>query len=253
MKRVCLFINGKLGLQILEYLISLGDLEIFGIVVNALHKRSPDYLDKISDILIGHNKNIFVVSADQEIDIDQILESCDWGISALYGHIITERQINIVNGNLINLHPSALPIGRGSDPIPWAIIEGKSQGVSIHFVDKGLDTGDIIFQKTIKTNMSMNSGQIYELAMEYLYCGFKEIWPLLIAKEIKPQKQIGESTFHVSKDLESLKVIDISFFHNAQDFINLVQALSFSDGRKALIRDGSGTIWSITMNINKYD
>ena len=50
-----------------------------------------------------------------------------------------------------NLHASLLPIYRGAAPINWAVINGeKETGVSTFFIDKNIDTGNIIFQEKDK-------------------------------------------------------------------------------------------------------
>lgn len=51
----------------------------------------------------------------------------------------------------INLHPSLLPEYRGMAPQHWPIINGESKtGVTVHYVDEGTDTGDIILQEEIE-------------------------------------------------------------------------------------------------------
>lgn len=48
----------------------------------------------------------------------------------------------------VNIHPSLLPHGKGSWPMPYYILEGKSKGgITVHKVAEGFDTGDILMQK----------------------------------------------------------------------------------------------------------
>lgn len=64
--------------------------------------------------------------------------------------LIDKTLINIPKFGSINLHPSLLPFYRGMSPQHWPIINGdKETGVTVHFVDEGIDTGDIIIQKKI--------------------------------------------------------------------------------------------------------
>ncbi|MCG7848055.1 MAG: methionyl-tRNA formyltransferase, partial [ANME-2 cluster archaeon] len=50
----------------------------------------------------------------------------------------------------INIHPSYLPVYRGQHVVNWAIINGENEtGVTIHYIDEGIDTGDIIIQKKV--------------------------------------------------------------------------------------------------------
>jgi methionyl-tRNA formyltransferase len=48
---------------------------------------------------------------------------------------------------VLNAHPGLLPDYRGVDVIPWALHNGDPLGVSVHHVDAGIDTGDIVAQR----------------------------------------------------------------------------------------------------------
>lgn len=59
----------------------------------------------------------------------------------------------------INLHPSLLPKYRGRAPINWAILNGESEfGLTAHFVDEGMDTGDIIEQERFRLTEEQDVG-----------------------------------------------------------------------------------------------
>ena len=99
----------------------------------------------------------------------------------------------MINCKIVNLHPSLLPNGRGADPIPWSLIKDERQGATIHIIDSGLDTGGILAQKEIETNIAMNSGDIYETACKILYEEFVRIFPIWIkgGAEVEPQLQVN--------------------------------------------------------------
>lgn len=72
-------------------------------------------------------------------------------IVAAYGKILPKEVLALFPSGCVNLHFSILPEYRGAAPIQWAIIKGeKETGVTGFFMDEGLDTGKIIFQKKIK-------------------------------------------------------------------------------------------------------
>ena len=52
-------------------------------------------------------------------------------------------------GAAINLHISLLPWNRGSDPNLWSFLDDTPKGVSIHHIDAGVDTGDVIAQREV--------------------------------------------------------------------------------------------------------
>ncbi|HAX61817.1 MAG TPA: methionyl-tRNA formyltransferase [Elusimicrobia bacterium] len=72
-------------------------------------------------------------------------------IVVAYGKILPKEVLALFPSGCVNLHFSILPKYRGAAPIQWAIIKGeKETGVTGFFMDEGLDTGKIIFQKKIK-------------------------------------------------------------------------------------------------------
>ena len=68
---------------------------------------------------------------------------------AAYGKILPEEILNTPPYGSINVHSSLLPKYRGAAPINWAILDGEAEtGVSIMYMAKELDAGDVILQKT---------------------------------------------------------------------------------------------------------
>jgi methionyl-tRNA formyltransferase len=66
----------------------------------------------------------------------------------------------------INLHASILPNYRGAAPINWAIINGETEsGVSTFFIEKEIDTGNIIFTEKLKIGESENAGDVHDRMM----------------------------------------------------------------------------------------
>ncbi len=66
-------------------------------------------------------------------------------VVAAYGKILPEEILNYPKHGCINVHSSILPKYRGAAPINWALLDGeKETGVTIMYMEKGLDTGDII-------------------------------------------------------------------------------------------------------------
>ena len=72
----------------------------------------------------------------------------DFLIVIAFGHILSEKILQLPKFGAINIHASLLPKYRGPAPIQWAIINGDSQtGVTTMFMDKGMDTGNMLLTK----------------------------------------------------------------------------------------------------------
>jgi len=75
----------------------------------------------------------------------------DLGVTAQYGLLIPENILNAQTHGTLNTHTSLLPKYRGASPIQSALINGETEtGVTIMKMDKGLDTGPVILQKSLK-------------------------------------------------------------------------------------------------------
>jgi phosphoribosylglycinamide formyltransferase-1 len=74
----------------------------------------------------------------------------EWIILAGYMRIVGETLLNAYQGRIMNVHPSLLPSFPGKDAVGQALAAGvKVSGVTIHFVDEGVDTGPIIAQEPV--------------------------------------------------------------------------------------------------------
>lgn len=74
----------------------------------------------------------------------------DLHVSMSYDQILREDILGLPARGTLNCHAGALPFYRGRNPLTWAIINGEEEfGVTVHWVDLGIDTGDIVVQ--IKT------------------------------------------------------------------------------------------------------
>lgn len=84
-------------------------------------------------------------------------------VVAAYGKILPEEILKIPKFGCINVHASLLPKYRGAAPINWAVINGeKETGITIMYMEKGLDTGDILLQKSIPILEEDNAETIHD-------------------------------------------------------------------------------------------
>ncbi|GGA97258.1 methionyl-tRNA formyltransferase [Macrococcus hajekii] len=84
-------------------------------------------------------------------------------ITAAYGQLLPEVLLNTPELGCINVHASLLPKYRGGAPIHYAIINGESEtGVSIMYMAKKLDAGDVISQRAIPIEQHDNVGSLHD-------------------------------------------------------------------------------------------
>jgi phosphoribosylglycinamide formyltransferase-1 len=71
-------------------------------------------------------------------------------VLAGYMHLLTKPFLDRFPHRIVNVHPSLLPAFPGANAIDDAVAAGaETTGVTVHFVDEGLDTGDVIDQETV--------------------------------------------------------------------------------------------------------
>ena len=90
----------------------------------------------------------------------------DFIVVAAFGQIIPKSILDIPRFGCLNVHASLLPAWRGAAPIQWAIMNGdRETGVTIMRMDPGLDTGDIITQKTVPIAENETGGSLFDKMM----------------------------------------------------------------------------------------
>ena len=71
-------------------------------------------------------------------------------LSVYYTQLFRDEVLAAVRGPALNFHPSLLPRHRGVAPLIWAIAEGdRATGLSVHHVDRGVDTGRLVWQRSL--------------------------------------------------------------------------------------------------------
>ena len=76
--------------------------------------------------------------------------AADLSLSISYNQILRPTMLETPRLGFVNFHAGKLPYYRGRNVINWAIINGESEiGITGHFIDEGIDTGDIILQRTL--------------------------------------------------------------------------------------------------------
>ena len=176
-------------------------------------------------------KDLYNWIREQELDIKMCEERIDLMsvmayapeiiVSYNYNFLIRKDVIDYMRGNIINLHISLLPWNRGFSPNIWSFIDNTPKGVTIHYIDEGLDTGDVIVQKemifceeeeTFATTYNRLNEEIQEL--------FKRNWEQIKHGQIGGVHQSGEGSYHTMKDLKELQeCVPFSWDDNIGEFM----------------------------------
>jgi phosphoribosylglycinamide formyltransferase 1 len=127
-----------------------------------------------------------------EEEIKAILQShqVDWIVLAGYMRLIGPTLLTPYQGRIVNIHPSLLPAFPGKDAIRRAFFHPvKVSGVTVHFVDEGLDTGPIIAQEPVK----IEETDTLDTFTEKIHQVEHELYPRVIYQLITGGIQHGHS------------------------------------------------------------
>ncbi len=117
------------------------------------------------------NKGIKVISIANINSIESIKlirkQKPDLVISVLFSQILKEPVIRIPKLGVINVHPAYLPDYKGISPIFWSIVnKEKYSGISVHYINKGIDTGEIIKRKKVEISKTDTEDSLYWRCVE---------------------------------------------------------------------------------------
>jgi methionyl-tRNA formyltransferase len=129
--------------------------------------------------LVGQPHTEVTIRTDNlNLKLGELHGRFDFCVSYGYRFIIKQPILNLFPTKVVNLHISYIPWNRGADPNLWSLLSGTPSGVSIHDMDAGVDTGNLIAQRAVPFDHSMETlGSSYnklKLEIEEL---FVETWP----------------------------------------------------------------------------
>ncbi|GGZ94158.1 phosphoribosylglycinamide formyltransferase [Ignatzschineria ureiclastica] len=156
MKKIAIFASGTgSNFDALAQAIDDGRLkaEIQLLVCDQKHAKVIEKAEKRGISTFVFTAKEFASKADYESMIVSKLKhaNVEWVILAGYMRLLGSTLLEAYPMHIINIHPSLLPAYKGKDAVEQAIEAGERQvGVSIHYVDEGMDTGELIAQEAIQ-------------------------------------------------------------------------------------------------------
>ena len=142
-----------------------------------------------------------------------------------YGKILPENVLDFPKYGCINVHGSLLPEYRGAAPMQRAIIEGKSEtGVTIMYMEKGLDTGDMLLVEKCKIDDADNFEDIHDRLSEIGAKALVRVVDILKRGEAVRVPQDNALATYAAKIEKSDCAIDFS--KSAREVHNLIRGLS---------------------------
>lgn len=216
-----------------------------------LCNRSKPEVDQVAGTIAsyGHKVTLSDVAPNEEF-----LKEFDLGVSWMYRKVLKPEHIKAVRLGIINNHPSYLPHGRGADPSVWSIANGEPAGVSMHWIDEGIDTGPIIAQREVASYSTDTWEDLYVRLAFGMFLLFSETWPLLEECNFKVPgvKQGDDYPARRKIDVNNLDNLERSFGKGvARKFVNTLRARTFPGKPSAYITDDDGKKIYVRVTLEK--
>lgn len=183
------FGSGPVAAKCLELLLKHTEVET--VITKPLpphHRGTAPVID------VAKKHNLPIVTAGNKTELDDIMQThtfaSRYAILIDFGIIVSQKVIDSFPLGIINSHFSLLPHLRGADPITWAIANGDEKtGVSLMLVDKGMDTGKLLTQKTHHLTGSETAPELTEALIILSDQLIHEYVPRYLSGALKPHQQ----------------------------------------------------------------
>ena len=197
-------------------------------VIQPISAKDPEFIEELRT----YEADIFVVAA--------------------YGQILTEEVLFMPKFGSVNVHGSLLPKYRGAGPIQWSIINGdRVTGVTIMYMEKGLDSGDMIIKEEIIISDDDTYGTLGEKMSEVgadLLIKALELIELGMA-EREPQNH-SQSTY---APMLSRETGHIDWSKTSREISCLIRGLDPQPGAYTLYNDEVLKIWEVKILDKEYN
>ncbi len=176
-----------------------------------------------------------LVTTKQQLELIESIQP-DIVVAVGYQHIVPEVTLEIPDEGCINVHPGYLPHGRGFNPNVWSIVDNLPAGATIHYMDDGIDTGEIIARQRVDRLMVDTGKSLYQRIEQACVELFKQTWPSIESgtADAVPQAE-SNATYHYKSDFVDLCRIDPEQTYEAKELIDRLRALTFPPFNNAFI------------------
>ena len=240
--RIVYFGNNWLGCHVLRWLKEQSE-EIVGLVIHPEEKRK--YGDEMVKTASLDPSLVLDGSRLREPETLVGIERMrpEIGLSVLFDYILKPELLSILPKGCLNLHPSYLPFNRGQYPNVWSIVEGTPIGVTLHYMDEGVDTGDVVGQQRVLVDTADTGETLYRKLEHAGLELFKRSWPRIRSGDAPRFAQPKGGTYHRARDVENIDRIELDTTYTARELIDLLRARTFPPYPGAYFEQGGRRIY----------
>lgn len=197
----------------------------------------------------------------------RIIETSDWnapqlissiaasspamGVLAWWPYILTPPLLTLPPRGWLNFHPSLLPYNRGKHPNFWTLVDETPAGVTLHWIDAGVDSGAVVAQATVDVSWLDTGETLYRRCQKRIVQLFEETFDDIVAGRLTARPQSPtEGTFHHSRELDPASRIELDRSYTARRLLNILRARTFPPHPGATFTD-QGKTYTVRISITE--
>ena len=243
----------EFSLNVLDMLIK--NTNVIGVVTQPdkiVGKNKEKSFSPVKELALKNNIKVLQPEKIRREYEDVLALNPDIIITCAYGQIIPTEILDFPKYGCINVHASLLPKLRGGSPLHHAIIDGYDKtGITIMYMDKGMDTGDIIVQREIDILDSDTVGTIHDKLSILGSSLLLETLPSIINgtnTRIKQDDNLATYCHNITHEEEL-----IDFSKSGREIFNMVRGMNPYPVAYCVLKDKVYKIYSVSYEVtNKY-
>lgn len=126
----------------------------------------------------------------------------------------------------LNLHPSFLPYNRGTWPELWSIIEGTPSGISLHYMDEGIDTGPVVDQTRVHVTSFDTGATLCSRIEDAGVALIQKHWPALRESQVSGVSQPFKTRLRTDKERLQLEQLNLAHIGTLNHHLDILRALT---------------------------
>lgn len=201
--RILFIGTGDIGLPSLEWLLGTDKHEVVGVVTQ------PDKPVGRKQVLTPPQVKVRALAAGipviqppkiRHAVAELAAFNADVAVVVAYGQILSRAVLDVPRLACLNIHASLLPRHRGAAPIQAAIRDGDTEsGITIMFMDEGLDTGDILLMQRLPITANDTGGSLHDKLAQLAPSALEPALDLIASGTAPREKQDESRVTHVRK------------------------------------------------------
>jgi len=197
-------------------------MDIFFLGMNDIGWEIYEWLcDRQSTTVLG------IATTEKQLELVAQLRP-DVVVASGFTHVVPTDVLAVPDEGCINLHPGYLPQTRGYNPNVWSIVENRPAGATLHYMDDGIDKGDVIAKTEVPRYFTDDGKSLYQRIEQAAVELFKQTWPEIENGQADARSQDEtKANSHVKQDFVDLCEIGPEETYRAKDLVDRLRALTF--------------------------